>query len=56
MLKDVGFVKSVSEESMVARFILVATKVTENMSWFQTTNYGVQIHEELVFLISIIQI
>lgn len=50
MLKDVGFAKSVSEKSMAARFILAATKVTEDMSWSQATNYGVQIHEGLVFL------
>ncbi|MGR8829590.1 restriction endonuclease [Leuconostoc citreum] len=50
MLKDVDFDKLIGEKSMAARFILAATKVTENMSWKQATNDGVQIHQGLVFL------
>ncbi|MGV2847610.1 hypothetical protein [Limosilactobacillus fermentum] len=50
ILKDVGFAKVISEKSMAARFILAATKITENMSWSQATNSGIQIHEGLVFL------
>ncbi|RHW45420.1 restriction endonuclease [Bombilactobacillus bombi] len=50
ILKDVGFSKIVSEKSMAARFILAATRITEDMNWKQASNKGVQIHEGLQFL------
>lgn len=50
ILQDVDFARNISDKSMAARFILAATRLTENMSWSQVTNDGVQIHEALEFL------
>lgn len=50
ILKDIGFANNINPNNMAVRFVVAATRITNEMKWENATNDGVSMHEARLFL------
>lgn len=50
ILKDVEFSNDINTNNMAVRFIVAATRITNEMEWKNATNDGISMHESRLFL------